>query len=327
MPSGISHILLARHFQDQLPIGKLKKRLASGRYFFQVGAVGPDLPYASILDDDLFLFDQGDLADKMHHQVTNQIPLRVLPKIKAIPAINLLRTKEKRFKFAFFLGYMAHIVSDGLFHPFVRDKVGNYVGNETDHRVLEMRMDVLIYHHFYAPTGAQGEFNYVNLHDELRNIETSRQTPKVMQTYRNSIEEVYNEDHDLDRVQGWSEGLYRLFAVAEGDHPAIYRNLKILDGIIFKNYDDLKDKSDDILVLTTPKDRAENFLHTDRIHVIDDCIPKFVDVFTPLAIKAHDYVYKNGAELTEDDLPNINLDTGRPADRHHDLDLIPTLWS
>ncbi len=327
MPSGITHILLSRNFRDQLPKGRQKNILASAKDFFQVGAVGPDLPYASILGKGLVFEDQSDLADKMHHLTTNQIPLNVLSEIKNIHPINLLRRKEKRFKFAFFLGYMAHIVSDGIFHPFVRDKVGNYVDNKTDHRVLEMRMDVLLYHHFYAPTGVPGEFNYSNLHDELRNIEQYKQTLRVMLMFKEGIKSVYDEEHDIDTVQGWAKGLYRLFSIAEGDHPAIYRNLKILDGIIFKKYDDLQNSADDILLLTIPKDRTDNFLKTNRIHIIDNCIPKFNQVFTPLAIKTYEYVYKGGPELTENDLPNINLDTGRPSDRHHDLDLIPTLWS
>jgi len=54
MASGITHILLMKNMQSLLPDGKLKKLLQSGRDFLQVGAVGPDLPYASIADDDLF---------------------------------------------------------------------------------------------------------------------------------------------------------------------------------------------------------------------------------------------------------------------------------
>lgn len=326
MPSGITHILLSRNFQDQLPDNKLKKILAASKAFYQVGSVGPDLPYSSLFDIDLIFSDQRELADKMHYTTTNQIPLKALTKIKAIPSINLMRRREKRYKFAFFLGYIAHIIEDCLFHPFIRDKVGDYKGNETAHRILEMRIDVLLYHHFYNRTGAPGEFNYANIHDELLNIESYRQTNAVMKLFRDCINEVYNEDLDTETVQGWVVGLYRLFAVAEGEHPAIYRNLNISDGILYRNYDDLKNKADDILVLTKPKDREQNFLNANRVHLIDDCIPRFSQIFTPIAEKCYEYVYEDGPELTDADLSNTDLDTGRPVAEAQNLALTPTLW-
>lgn len=60
MPSGITHILLVKNLQNVLPDGKLKKILQSGRDFLQVGALGPDLPYASIADDDFFFSDSHE---------------------------------------------------------------------------------------------------------------------------------------------------------------------------------------------------------------------------------------------------------------------------
>lgn len=70
MPSGITHILLMKNLQSELPDGKLKKVLQSGRDFLQVGAVGPDLPYASIADGDLFFSNENQLADKFHYEKT-----------------------------------------------------------------------------------------------------------------------------------------------------------------------------------------------------------------------------------------------------------------
>jgi len=55
MPSGITHIFLTKKIQDELPDGLLKDILAYGSDFLTVGAVAPDLPYASIADDDFFL--------------------------------------------------------------------------------------------------------------------------------------------------------------------------------------------------------------------------------------------------------------------------------
>ena len=82
MPSGITHILLMKNLQTILPESMLKHQMAAGRDFLQVGAVGPDLPYASIADSDLFFTTQSELADKFHYVKTNQVPLKALETIR-----------------------------------------------------------------------------------------------------------------------------------------------------------------------------------------------------------------------------------------------------
>ena len=54
MASGLTHILLTKKLQDKFEDGQLKNILAYAADSFQVGAVGPDLPYASIADNDFF---------------------------------------------------------------------------------------------------------------------------------------------------------------------------------------------------------------------------------------------------------------------------------
>lgn len=170
MASGITHILLMKKLQMELPDGDLKRVIQHGRDFLQVGAVGPDLPYASIADGDFFLTTNSELADKFHYEKTNALILRAFQEIKKMNAPNTSR--EKRFLFSFFLGFAAHIVADGIIHPFVRDKVGNYHENQTAHRVLEMQLDVLLYHHLTKRSNAPINLNYSNIHDELINFDT-----------------------------------------------------------------------------------------------------------------------------------------------------------
>ena len=328
MPSGITHILLSKSLQNELPDEGLKMNLAAAKNFFQVGAVGPDLPYASIADNDWFLTSQSDLADQFHHHRTNQIALEALPVIKNI---SKLLKKKKRAHFAYYLGYMSHIVSDGIFHPFIRDVVGDYEQNQTAHRVFEMRLDVLLFNHFYQRSGMPAEFNKSNIHDELENLEkhykTRRMARKVMRSFKNRIASVYGENYEVDKILSWIKGLHRLFDFAEGEHPAIYKNISILDDFLFPNLDEVIRKAENIYTLKKPKDRELNFLQQERVHVIDDCIPRFYQVFIPIAEKSYNYVYLNGPALTEKDIPEINLDTGRPVSDHQDLDLIPTFWS
>ncbi len=329
MPSGVTHILLVKHLQEQLqPDDILRHRLAAARDFFQVGAVAPDLPYASIADDDFFFETESDLADKFHYEKTNAVPLLALQRIHARKAE--LSQPDLRSFYAFFIGYVSHVIADGLVHPFVRDTVGDYHEHQTEHRVLEMQLDVLFYRFLNFRSGSPGEFNYSNIHKELKNL-TPQQYPilsQVMTLFRDTIRDVYGTDHDydIDTIQGWITGLYRMFDIAEGEHPAIYRDIGLISDFLFPTYDELRQNAEDLLTVRKPIDREENFLHKPRIHFFDDAVPKFYEVFIPIARKAHDAIFGDGPLLDENDVPPIDLDTGRYL-ANNSLDEVPPLWT
>ncbi|MCK9210697.1 MAG: zinc dependent phospholipase C family protein [Ignavibacteriaceae bacterium] len=327
MASGITHILLMKNLQSILPEGKLKKLLQSGRDFLQVGAVGPDLPYASIADDDLFFKTQSELADKFHYEKTNELILRAFQEIKT-NSISLT-AREKRFMFSFFLGFASHIVADGIIHPFVRDKVGNYKENQTAHRVLEMQLDVLLLHHLTLTSNNPINLNNSKIYGELINFDNNfyPEVGKVLQLFSKLIAEVYQQNYEPALINGWVNGLHRMFGVAEGEHPKIYKIVGFINDFLFSDYNDLREKYKDILVLEKPTDREYNFLRKDQIHFFDDCLPQFYKIIIPLADKCYDYVYNNKGELTESDIPPIDLDTGRNLASNNNLDLTPTLWS
>ncbi len=327
MASGITHILLMKNLQALLPDGELKRVIQSGRDFLQIGAVAPDLPYASIADNDFFLTTKSELADKFHYEKTNALILRSFQEIKKMNEPN--KSREKRFLFSFFLGYAAHIVADGIIHPFVRDKVGDYSQNQTDHRVLEMQLDVLFYHHLTMKSNAPINLNYSNIHNELVNFDRSfyREVDIVLDVFSKLIKEVYGIVCSPNEINGWVNGLHRMFSIAEGDHPKIYRVVGFINNFLFSNYEDLLEKHKEILTLTTPKDRDYNFLRKPQIHFFDDCLPKFYEVFIPLANKCYDYIYKDKEALTQLDIPPIDLDTGRDLAFHNNLELTPKLWS
>lgn len=327
MASGVTHILLMKYLQNQLPEGTLKMVLADGRDFLQVGAVGPDLPYASIADNDFFFSAQSDLADKFHYEKTNEIPLRAFERIKQME--NELNRKEKRHLFSFFLGFLSHVIADGIIHPFVRDKVGNYKENQTAHRVLEMQLDVLLFHHLTKNSNAPIKLNYSNVHDELKNFNTGfyPEVKKTVELFRELISEVYNVSYNVDLILGWVTGLHRMFDIAEGDHPSIYKNIGFIGEFLFSDYEDLRNKFGSILTLEKPKDREVNFLKKDTIHFFDDCMPHFYKVFIPIAEKAYDFTFNNKTALSSNEIPGIDLDTGRILAQHNNLDLIPAFWS
>jgi hypothetical protein len=326
MASGITHILLMKNLQNVLPEDELKMKLAAGIDFLQVGAVAPDLPYASIADDDFFLTTQSELADKFHYVKTNEIPLQAFTEIRNIK--NTLTAQELRAHFAFFLGYASHVIADGIIHPFIRDKVGNYKQNQTDHRVLEMKLDVLFFYHLTFKSNFPTEFNDSNIQDELTNISSNfyPERVKVFNEFSRLINKVYNENYDVNTILGWVRGLHRMFSLASGV-PKIYRGLPFINDFTFSDYEDLKNKYDDILTLKSKKEGGDNFAKKDHIHFFDDIVPHFYERFIPFARKAYNYIYNDGESITNTDILGIDLDTGRILAQNNNLDLIPFYWS
>lgn len=327
MASGITHILLMKHLQDYLPDGNLKLDLAEGRDFLQAGAVGPDLPYASIADDDWFFSTESELADSFHYDRTNEIALRAFKRIRERQ--ENLSPDEQLYLFCFFLGFISHIVADGIVHPFVRDKVGEYKDHKAEHRKLEMNLDVLLYHYLTNGSNARINFNDTNLHEELENLvkDFYPETGNVMEVFSKLIFDVYGEKHSADKILGWIKGLYRMLGIAEGNHHPLYKNLGFLKSFLFEDLDELESQAEDILTLGKPIDRDINFLHRDTAHFFHDVVPRFYEKFIPIAQKAYDYTFNQGPELDETDVAYIDLDTGRPRIAYNNLDLIPTYWS
>ena len=321
MASGITHILLSKKLQDEIPDGPLKDMLAFGSDFLTVGSVAPDLPYASIADNDYFLTTEGPLADKFHYEKTNQVTLRALTELKNLRGIREERVHGRMF--SFFLGYMAHVGADGIIHPFIRDKVGNYKGHESAHRSLEMQLDVLYLEHLTHNSGFAAELNYTNIHDELLNFAAIRGSEETISLFSQLISGVYSDTYPIKKIAGWIDGLHWLFNVAEGNHLKIYRNLEA-NTYLFKNREDIDPEK--ALILTKPvDDQPTNFLHTDRIDYLEEVIPRFFTQYVPLAQKAYEFVFTRGQALDEGDIPAIDLDTGRLIS-NNDLNLIPEFW-
>jgi len=319
MASGLTHILLTKKLQDKFAEGNLRNILAMCADSFQVGAVGPDLPYASKVDNDIFS-NESFLADNFHYQKTNQIPLQSLKILKSLKG--QIDAELHYHMFSFFLGYISHVFADGIIHPFVRDMVGDYKEHQDEHRSLEMQLDVLFFNELTKHSGLGSELNYTNIHDELGNFAGIKGVNKIIEVFSDLINTTYNKRYSEKKILGWVNGLHRLFAAAEGDHFRFYRNLKV-NTYTFRNLEDIDRER--ALVLKKPGDRDLNFLKVDEINFLNDCVPQYFKKFVVVAQKAYDYVFEEGQELTEKDIPMINLDTGRLVENDN-LDLIPEFW-
>ena len=327
MASGISHMLISQKVLSELAESDLKNYLMGNLEFIYVGSVGPDLPYLSILDTDLFK-QEKKVADLFHYTDTDQIVLRGLQKVKSSKESLEIRAAQ----FTFLMGYGSHVIIDGVIHPYVRDMVGDYKGNETAHRKLEMSFDVYLYELFRG-----AEMNYSEFHKNVLLIEDSELKAEVLSFFSLLIHDVYgsNEEFQKDakdvtpeKIQKWISALCLSLEVAEGDFPWIYRKLLGERGVSFYNIEDIKNEESKNLFLRLPVDSEEkslscNFLQSDKeVDFINEVVPLCEQRVSLFWKCAFGYVFE-GAE--EPDFPAINLDTGRLLSRPS-LNEIPYYW-
>jgi len=315
MPAGFTHIMLAKNFNDKSNHGHddLENLLLSFIDYFQVGAIAPDLPYSQIPNQ---FNNEEEIADDFHWHDTNLVPLLSLNKIKDMP-----EDENKKRCLAFVLGHMAHIVADGVVHPYVRDKVGSYSGHETEHRLLEMRLDVLLAEHIDGT-----EINCAGYQDQIRNVLGGFDS--VANLFSKVINQVYKKSTDANDIIKWVKFMETLFEAASNKHNQYYAYIPGISGFLYKDCDELKanKKQDLILLKDDAVGRDINFRGQD-IRFFEDCLPKFYEVFGEIAVKAYKYVYEQGA-FNEKDLPAINLDTGRTIinDNGYNLDNPVIYW-
>ena len=321
MPSGITHILLAKNLQDLVSSDNpLKFILEDSAAFLTIGSVAPDLPYASVADIDTFLTRQKGLADQFHYEQTNQIPLRSFITLKSIKE----NTEEELFyqMFCFFLGYTSHVVADGIFHPFIRDWVGDYSSHKAEHRSLELQLDVLYFRELTKNSGCPLDLIYTDIQKELLNYKSCPQWQSTFHLFSQLIKDVYSVDDTTADIHDWIDGLDHMFTLAGGTYLEIIRKLK-KNSVQFRSVKDIDAVK--ISNLSKPFDRDANFLHTDKINYFEQCVPMFFTEFLPIVQHAYQFVFEDGLPLTEKEIPAINLDTGRLI-INDNLDLIPEFW-
>lgn len=324
MPSGITHIILSRTVLDNIAdekSGDILALLSREKGAFLLGSVAPDLPYLSIADLDIFS-DQTEIADDLHTKHTNAVPLQGL--MQAKHQTELKNTKQAQALFAFYLGYCSHFMADGLIHPFVRDKVGDYMLAKKEHRILEMKLDVFVARRFKGT-----EVNGIDFQDELDWIEDCEFKTEIFKSYSDLLNSNYGYEMNTEHVQDWVSAMQRVFSLAEGRFPKWYREFLGKPGILFRDYEDLKGEEDDCLSLQIPIDAEKqgltsNFLGKEKLNFFDDVAKGYFSRFPLIITKSYEAVFENSGNILSL-LPEINFDNGRlVADNR--LSEKPVLW-
>lgn len=332
MPSGISHMLFSYYlpFDEDSPY---RNKIKANTRYFQIGSIAPDLPYAGIIDDSFFE-SENDLANLFHFtspdQDTtlspNKIPLLGLTHLKneIRPQVN---KRECDALFWFLVGYASHVIADGVCHPFVMDKVGRYEGqNKTSHRVLEMGIDVLVFEHFTSESGHAVEASYAGRDSFIRGFNEMKYAPFAVIHFAEFINSIYAYEVPPEKIHGWISGMSRLFCLSTGKWPDWIRQIENTVPFIFREIEDVEGNRDDYLVLEKPEFWERNFLGVQRIHFLDDCLPRYNHLMKSFLDKAYDFVYGNGPQINENDLPAFSLDTGRSVNDPDNILLTPVLW-
>lgn len=324
MPSGITHMLLSRRVLDYIADennDEILALLSRETGPFLLGSVAPDLPYLSVADANIFSNDT-EIADDLHYKKTNVVPIQGLIRAQKEVAYNKKLAEEL---FAFYLGYCSHYMADGLVHPYVRDKVGDYTEASKEHRILEMKLDVFTAHKFFGV-----EVNAADFQEELDWMEQCQYKNQIFANYAELINSTYSKKLKGDDVQGWISAMNNVFSLAEGEFPKWYRNLAGGLGVAFQNYGDLKKEASKCLILNMPVDAEDkeletNFLGKDTVHFFEDVIEGYFARFPSIILNAYGAVFKNSGDIAAL-LPEIDFDTGRLVS-NNELTETPVLWA
>lgn len=324
MPSGITHMLLSRKVLDYISDvkgGAILAILNREKGAFLLGSVAPDLPYLSLADFDLFE-NQAEIADNLHTKHTIAVPLQGL--LQAKQHVEQKNIKKAQALFAFYLGYCSHYTADGMIHPYVRDKVGDYLDAKNEHRILEMKLDVFVANKFMGT-----EVNGIDFQDDLDWIEDCKFKTDIFESYSDLLNNNYGCKLNTEHVQNWVSAMQRVFSLAEGEFPKWYRELLGNPGIVFRNYEDLIGEEAACLTLQKPIDAkkyslASNFMGKENVLFFDDVIAGYFDRFPLLIIKAYEAVFENSGDILSH-LSEINYDNGRLVANNF-LTEKPTLW-
>lgn len=314
MPAGFTHMTLSRKALDEITSEDgldakllLKEHLGT----FLMGSVGPDIPYMSNFDDLNPLTDEelNKVADGLHQHHTITIPLAGLELAKA--RVKEGKLPEAEALFAFYMGYISHIIGDGFTHPFVRDRVGDYgPTTKVAHRTLEMKLDVLVLDKYLNL-----EANGVAPQRDLTAFDNCEFKSEIFESYSKFLKDFHNKNVTASKLNNLAEGMIRALGAAEGRYPKWYTMNLGSKGISYMDLEDIKREEQEIRTLKRAIDADEkgilhNSLSLIDVDVFDDIFPRYFGYMPKIIEAAYLYVFEDGPLYT-DLLPEINLDTGR----------------
>lgn len=299
MPGAFAHITLVNEASSTNNLNSIELNnkaydsLLSWLEYIELGAVSPDYPYLALTEK------HKSWADFIHFKYkTKEMILKGIEEIK-----NIQDEEEQQKLFAWFCGFVAHIITDVVIHPVVELKVGLYEGNEKAHRVCEMHQDAYIYSRLNLGEIGMAEHlksGIATCNDE-GNMELIYKPLKILwgKMFESANpEEFKNNKPEIDK---WHHSFYSIVNISEEGNNLfpLARHIAVKQGLTYPLKDAIEDQY--IKNIKVPHHKKMNY---------DDVFDKAIQEVLKSWKLLGDAIYENKNEyLTFFD--NWNLDNGR----------------
>ena len=232
MPGAYTHLTMAALLNSPnalTGLGGLSRQelgpLLMYNKFFELGVVGPDYPYLSVVGSAAKAW-----ADAMHYEHTGD-------RLKAgIQFVQKMSGPEKYKALAWLLGFTSHIITDVTIHPVIELKVGPYEENKKAHRTCEMHQDVFIYNRMDVGSIYSGNFLKDGIATCVDPNNVGRLDPTICKVWRHMLKTADSELYQKSRPKfhswhRWFKSL--LAAAAPGRFFAWSRHMSVGDGFLY----------------------------------------------------------------------------------------------
>jgi len=174
--------------------------------FCELGTVSPDYPYLHVIDS-----KAGQWADLMHYQDLDEVI------ICGVESLRGLGDKDRPRSFAWFLGLIAHFVTDMVVHPVVQLKVGPYEQNKTKHRTCEMHQDAYIFPRLNVGNVGTSDYLDSGIATCSDHSHRSKLNQSVCNVWDGVLQKCYPVQHqnNTPQIDGWHASFIKIVSVAE----------------------------------------------------------------------------------------------------------------
>jgi len=187
--------------------------------YTRLGSIGPDIPYFERpVEGGIKMFLDIHMpitptAYVLHSTTPNLFAVNLFRLILADSA-DLAEEEQANFKLlAFAVGYLTHMATDHIIHPFVNANAGKYYvrdNNKVRHRMIEIYHDVHLFKEMYTK-GAEGNFEAkIDIVDESFFEKLTGNFWDTELTFRVLLQRAFLETYGMDvaetTVEDWVDG-------------------------------------------------------------------------------------------------------------------------
>lgn len=245
MPANMAHFFIAETALDKyrLEVGKndgFGKILGIYKNFFLLGSIGPDIPNYKTIKIIKRILKKQELWRPVEVDGWSYLFHSVKPNEMAAALFNIIMkdTQSREWdirgysRLAFATGWLCHIATDRIIHPYVNAYAGNYyasVDNTKKHMHCEVEQDIWCYAHYKGNGKIDGFFNeepekWIELkyHTETKKFDSDEEEAFIYYLIR-AIAEGYSVIVDKDEVKAWLDGIR--FAIGKMDDIGPIRSM------------------------------------------------------------------------------------------------------